>query len=183
MRAEQRALAVVVVGVFAGAGCISVTAISIGQKTSLEQQLMGSFEPLTEEEALATSVRADAGLAPYSEGEKKMLALRARQRQLFNQDDLLELKTAGCLAESRNGDVLVRSCSAPTPTLEARARAIVAEENEDRRRIVDWVWFLHREDPGVSRDQIAALYRRLIADKARAGDWLQDDQGRWQQKP
>ena len=76
-------------------GCFTIKTVNISQKTSLEHQLMGSFEPLTEEEMLLGTVRDEAQLLQATEQSLDQLALQARRRQLFNRDDINTFKETG----------------------------------------------------------------------------------------
>ena len=97
-------------GVGAGGGCITVTTVNIGTKTSLERQLVGELEPLTDDQLLAASVRAQPQLVAGSLADLQAGAVAARRRQLFNRDDINEAKQLGCLGEALGAELVVRPC-------------------------------------------------------------------------
>ncbi len=156
--------------------CLRVTTVNIGQKTSLERQLMGEFEPLSEEELLISSVRS-AGQPSYAQSNLQSRALAARQRQLFNRDDIDELKRGGCLGEAKEALLVPRSC-----TNLALATTLLTQENQDRNTIIDWIVQNDAALTQAHRPQVVELYRRLVAQRARPGDWLQNEGGAWKQK-
>ena len=165
-------------------GCITVTTVNIGSKTSLEKQLMGEFEPLSDQEVLVSSVRAAPVGATADDDTRQAGALAARQRQLFNRDDVRELKAAGCLGEALEAKLVRRDCDkikdAPTAALVQR---LLGEENADRQVIVAWAV---GADPGLAGQDVktvGAMYHRLLAEQAAAGDWLQDNSGAWARRP
>ncbi|MEK7703346.1 MAG: hypothetical protein AAB426_00195 [Myxococcota bacterium] len=166
------------------ASCIRITNVSIGQKTSLERQLVGELEPLTDEELLSASVRASGGLATGSPGEIQTRAIAARQRQLFNRDDILELKSLGCLGEAHGASLVEHSCelesSSDMWTLRAR---LVEQENVDRRLIVDWVLASDPTLTASDRAELTVLYHTMLLAQARPGDWIETVPGQWHKQP
>lgn len=162
--------------------CFQVTTVNIGQKTSLEHQLVGELEPLTEEELLAASVRAAGGAAGGAMSELRQRAIAARRRQLFNRDDIEEHKKMGCLGEALAAQLVSRPCASLGP-VQARLRdRIVQEENQDRNAIIDW---LVAADPVLTptdRPEVVAVYRRLLFERSRPGDWMQEAGDTWVQR-
>ena len=159
-------------------GCITVKAVTIGQKTALERQLMGELEPLTDEELLISSVRAPS--PAISDGAR---ALVARRRQLFNRDDIDELKASGCLGEAPQAILAPHPCDmAGDPARALRRERLLREENADRATIIDWVVTTDATLTPRDRPQVAALYRGLLLQQAREGDWIQQDEGAWTQR-
>jgi uncharacterized protein YdbL (DUF1318 family) len=160
---------------------IKTNQVAIGQKTSLEKQLMGEVEPLTEEEMLVSSVRAPGGVQAGSEDDLQTRAIAARRRQLFNRDDVDELKSRGCLGEARAAALVIRSCSADDAAAALRDR-LLAEENADRQAIIDWALAADPILTATDRPQVVEIYGRLLRERARPGDWLEDDEGNWRQR-
>lgn len=164
-------------------GCISVTTVNIGQKTSLERQLMGEFEPLTEQEILAASVRATTEIGPGSLDDLRHRAIAARRRQLFNRDDIRELKALGCLGEAPQAALVVRPCDAPLDTeAAARAKRLADEESQDRQAIVTWVL---SNDPVLTpgdRPRVVRMLEELLRRQAQPSDWFLDEAGQWVQR-
>ncbi len=168
--------------VAAAAACgIRTNQVTIGQKTSLEKQLMGEVEPLTEEEMLAASVRAPGGVHAGSRDALQTRAVAARRRQLFNRDDLHELKANGCLGEAAGAALVARACRSDEATERLRQR-LLREENADRQAIIDWALDVDPILTAADRPQAVELYGRLVRERARPGDWLQDDDGTWRQR-
>ncbi len=168
----------------ANSACLTTNIINIGQKTSLEKQLMGEEEPLTEEEILASSVRAPGGSVPAgSADDLQSRVLSARRRQLFNRDDVDELKAAGCLGEGLKAKLTRRPCDADSDPETARlTERMVNEENEDRHAIIVWAIGIDQVLTSADRPQIEAIYHRLVVERARAGDWVQAKDGRWSRR-
>jgi len=178
MRAD---IIVLLVAVASAAACgIKTNQVTIGQKTSLEKQLMGEVEPLTEEEMLVSSVRAPGGVQAGSQDDLQTRAIAARRRQLFNRDDVDELKASGCLGEARKAVLVKRTCT-DGESADLRDQLLV-QENADRRAIIDWALAADPILTATDRPQVVDIYGRLLRERARPGDWLQDDGGSWRQR-
>lgn len=151
--------------------------VSVGQKTSLEAQLMGQMEPLSEEELLLSTVRGVSVSAhdPHPKGTA------ARRRQLFNRDDVDELKRKGCLGEALDARLVARECKAEADMLALRDR-LIDEENADRQSIIDWVMATDTTLSPEQRPQIVVLYRQLLISVRRDEDWIQEQDGSWRQR-
>ena len=124
----------------AAPACFSIT-LSVATPTALERQLLGEYESLDKDLVLASSVRGGAGGAKTVEAAR-LRAVRARALQRFNEDDLLELKAAGCVAEGLAGRLVSRPCEAiedDASTIGRRRARVVSEENEARAQILGWV--------------------------------------------
>jgi hypothetical protein len=175
-----------VAAVSAGLGCglVRVTTVNIGQKTSLERQLIGELEPLSEEEILAASVRAANSTGDLAADDLMQRAVAARQRQLFNRDDIDELKAAGCLGEGPRTELLWRECELGSdPEVQSRGARLVNEENADRAAVIDWVLATDPVLTPSDREQVVQIYSRLLLQNTKAGQWTKSEDGAWTQKP
>ena len=143
--------------------------------------MMGEFEPLSEEELLASSVRS-ASDDDRSGGldERQSRAMAARRRQVFNRDEIDDLKSKGCLGEAHDATLVVRACGADAEALRRRSE-LVAQENADRAAILEWVASGDDAFTDAGRAQLVDMYHRLLAVSAKKGDWV-EDQGGWTQK-
>jgi hypothetical protein len=170
--------------IFVATGCrTTIVAIDSGQKTALERQLMGQFEPLTDEQALASSVRAAPDSTDLTADAVQARATFARQRQLFNRDDVEDLKGLGCLGEAVDARLAARPCAATKEeSTRVLAAKMITEENADRAMLLDWVAAGHEAAAPAGRAQLATLYHHLLVNQSRAGDWFEEPAGAWQKK-
>ncbi len=153
-------------------GCVTAVG-AVAKPTALEFQLLGAYEELDRELMHASSLRAPT--APTVSFESlRMEALEARSTQQFNEDDLLELKNAGCLAEGLGARVIPRPCALVDrdPAAGRRVVRVVKEENRSRQVILTWAAFelarkSGRADPTPAEmDEIEHAYERLLRDTA-----------------
>lgn len=177
MRTEHLVL---LLAIASAAACgIKTNQVAIGQKTSLEKQLMGEVEPLTEEEMLVSSVRAPGGVQAGSQDDLQTRAIAARRRQLFNRDDIDELKRNECVGEGKGAALVVRDCASVDADLREK---LLRQENTDRQAIIDWALASDPILTATDRPQVVEIYGRLLQERARPGDWLQADDGTWRQR-
>ncbi len=165
-------------------GCIQA-ALSAGQPTAMERQLLGAYEELDEELVLVSSVRGGDGLGQVSNQSLRYLALRARSLQRFNADDVLELKGAGCLYESLGVELVATQCEllASDPAVGRRRGRVIDEENRARAILIRWAAreVAHRQGRAVPSSQelseVRAAYLRLLEETAVPGHLVETKPG------
>lgn len=154
----------------------TITTVNIPQKTALENQLMGEFSPLTEEELLLASVRSDYTTASMQP------VLEAKRRQLFNRDDIREFKTQGCLGESLDARLTLQECTRTDLDSQSLLKNLVKQENEDRQTIIQW--FISN-DPTLAhsdKPQVITIYRQLLVTHSPMHTPIQVDTNNWTPK-
>jgi hypothetical protein len=171
-------------------GCIQA-ALSAGQPTALERQLLGAYEELDEDLVHASSVR-DQGLpGPGPLEALKQEALQARAVQRFNEGDLEELKAAGCVAETLGAELAARPCEAVQrdPTWDRRRTRIVEEENRARATLMRWAAHevARREGRAAPTPrevaEVRGAYRRLLEEAAQPGHLMEVAPGEFRPAP
>jgi hypothetical protein len=160
-------------------GCLTIKTVNISQKTSLEHQLMGSFEPLTEQEMLLSSVRDEAQMVRAEELSEDQAAVAARRRQLFNRDDIQRFKRQGCLGEALSGALVNRSCDNEAQEAQPIIERVLGEETIDREAIISWVISQHDHLQEAQRGQVKQIYRQFILSHSPRGTPFQDLDGNW----
>ena len=171
------------------AGCggkpVDINVTIVDQKTALENQILGSFEELSNEVLLLASVRSideEGKLKPVTEIPKgKLRALRAMQRQEFNRDDIQEFKQTLCAGEGNDGTLKFFD-NARTKTdakFKEFAEAIIAEENEDRLIILQRIVATNENFTEQDLPKIRKIYASLNRDNAKPGEKIQQENGDW----
>jgi len=177
-----------ILGTGCGGSLLGINVFVVDQKTALERQVLGSYEAIGADLASFASVRGvnpDGTMKP----ERKMTdnqraVLMAMNNRRYNRDDLDTLLAAGVVGETRNGLLERRNAETPVPpNVDPRvADAVIAEENADRRIIVDR---LVETTPGVKpgqRGEVEFIFARLNQDLAPVGSPIQDASGAWSRK-
>lgn len=181
----MRALFILFLGLSAG-GCIRAVG-AVAKPTAIELQLLGAYEELDTDLAHASSLRASGQLSSSFE-KLQAEALEARSIQRFNEDDVLELKDAGCLAEGRDAKLVPRKCPLldEDPAARRRQSRVTREENEARAVILTWAAHeVARRDgrPAPSAadvEEIRRAYQRLLFETAEPGHLIETGDGRFE---
>jgi hypothetical protein len=169
-------------------GCVSAVG-AVAKPTALEFQLLGAYEELDRDLMHASSLRAPA--TPVASFEKlRMEALEARSLQRFNEDDVIELKDAACLAEGLGAKVVARPCALldQDPAAERRLARVVKEENRARRVLMTWAAFELARKSGRAEPTRAELleieraYERLLRDTAAPQHLVEVKQGAFEKR-
>ena len=178
------ALAFAVVAASLGSGCVTI-GTSVATPTALERQLLGVYEELDEDLRHAASVRGDGAGTPSFAGMRAK-AVEGRALQRFNEDDVAELKAAGCLAETLQGRIVDRPCEVAGETgesLQRRLTRVVTDENRARDAIVSWAAHVQAREagqPAPTADGVRNLwwtYARLLKEAAAPGHVLEVEPG------
>mgnify|MGYP003330596287 CR=1 FL=1 len=152
-------------------------------KTDLEKQVLGTYKSVDDELILISTVRGSK-----ERGSQEKRLQYALKNQKFNQDDVEELKDKSIVGERNDGSLVLlpdryRDKKSQQNQKRLRlAKIICAEENRDRMTI--WRDKLERNDnrKGPSLLQIKQTYARLKQQLAKAGQWIQDNEGSWKRK-
>jgi hypothetical protein len=162
-------------------------------RQSLRDQVLGAYDELGDEVFALAGVRSVDPLTgnptpPPPMTESQRLALEARRSMEFNRDDVLRFKRLGYAGESADGFLVVlddgtKTLEQENPWLLDLVREVVAEENEDRRRIanriVETTIELQVEDgPETLQAILAEKYRQ----EAEPGMKVQLPDGTWVSK-
>lgn len=157
------------------AGCVSIST-NAATPTAIERQLLGAYEELDRDLIMAASVRGDVRGAPGSWDSLKALALEGRALMRFNQDDVRELKSAGCLAEGLEGELIARPCAGALGDVSARVARVVDQENRARRALVSFAALAAAREAGrtvvapAELTELRRAYHRLMRQAATPSD-------------
>lgn len=150
------------------------------QRTALENQVMGAYKELDDELVLSGAVRGESPVGELN------AALKARQNQMFNTDEIAELKTAGLLGEGSDGylkriDRRSAGVNVPKFLLETLDQ-LNKQENGDRETI--WRHMIAQNKNLTLKDlsNIGRSYAKIQREKASVGHWYQDESGKWVQR-
>ncbi len=190
------ALACLLAAVGAGCGLSGLVRTEIeikGERQSLEEQVLGSFEHIGEKVYLLAGVRAVDPLSgevkpPPPMTDSESAALAARRRMEFNRDDILRFKRLGYAGEGSDGQLVLFEeemdrLRREEPRRHELVRAIVEEENRDRLTIMQRIVrtsppLRGKEGLRTVRSILAARHRRQAEDGTR----IQMPDGTWRQK-
>jgi len=154
-----------------------------GEKTALENQILGQYARLEEEVWMVVSYRApDSAEVSLSEGRRQVLeAIRDR---MFNRDDVENFKKEEVAGEALTGLLEIRPTDKYNQDNGYRTLVdtVVTQENRDRRvimvRIVELETDLDTKEP----EKVAEVFARLNQEGSPKGTWIEVSQGKWAKK-
>ena len=167
-----------------GGPLVGVTVVD--ERTALENQVLGSYQELTQEVLLVASVR-------YIDPEGKLIAkpplppgkeaaIRAMQRSAFNKDDIDQLKAQGILGENNEGGITIVAPEKVASERQAFVKSLVGEENADREVLMQRVLATNEKLTQQDMPKVRQTFAALNRDRARPGDLVQMESGQWIKK-
>lgn len=177
---------IVLIAVLLVAGC-SVKAPEVkitGEKTALENQVIGTYQEIEQDSWTITSVRSTSPgkVTPMSEEKKKVLA--AVQNRRFNKDDIVEFKKDLVVGENNKGYLEVRNAEKLSNDDEYRKRVeqIVAAENQDRKVIMERTMQVNEKVASAGEEKVASVFAQIYQDESAPGTLIQLEDGAWVKK-
>jgi uncharacterized protein YdbL (DUF1318 family) len=181
-------LAVLALAVGCGGPLVDVNVTVVDQKTSLENQILGSYQELGDDMMLLASVRSvdkEGKLKSMpSLPPGKLKAIRAMQRREFNRDDIQTLKQSGVVGEGNDGLLVFfeNERTQKDPTFKAFAQNQVKEENEDRLATLERVVAVNENLSEGDLPKVRKIAASLNRDNAKSGEKIQLETGAWSTK-
>ena len=188
------------------AACLALGLVSLGgctlaevkvnvasERTSLENQILGSYNSLSEETLLVASVRGVDPLGriqppPKKSGEQQD-AIAAMQVLSFHADDVDAFKRLGWVGEDNQGLLKALGLTrdkAPEDLKDFAARygqkefdSVLAEVNAARETIMRRAIETNASLTPADLPKVRAVFAKLAMDTARPGDRLQNPDGNW----
>jgi len=155
----------------------------VDERTALENQVLGTYEELSQEVLMVASVRYIDPKGKLKEAPEippgKKNVIRALQRASFNKDDLDDLKKAGILGEDNQGGISLISKDKVEDGKIAFVEALVQQENSDRETIMSRVIETNENLTADDLARVRKMFASMHRDKARTGDMVQNSNGDW----
>lgn len=158
----------------------------VGEQTSLEKQVLGTYSALGEDLLVYSSVRGvdpNGRIAPRPETtESQRAAFAAMRNREYNRDDIDRMLASKVAGESNTGTLVRRDGSAAAIGFsDADIDRLIGEENTDRDAVLKRLM----ETSGTTdaqRAEVAWIFARLNQDSAPANTWVQRRDGTWSVK-
>lgn len=163
------------------------------ERTSLENQILGSYNSLSEETLLVASVRGVDPLgriqAPPKKSQEQQDAVAAMQVLSFHADDVDAFKRLGWVGEDNQGRLSALGMErgkAPDELKDFAARygqkefdSVLREVNAAREVVMRRAIETNANLTQADLPKVRAVFAKLAADTARPGDRLQTPDGGW----
>jgi len=156
-----------------------------GEKTALENQVIGTYQEIEQDAWTLASVRSTApGKQQPTVSKEKKKVFEAVQGRKFNKDDIDEFKKEEIVGENNNGLLEIRSQSKldADPELKKRVIKIVETENGYRKIIMDRIVVLNESAAKAGDDSVAKIFAKINRDNSGSGTWIQKENGKWAKK-
>lgn len=155
-----------------------------GEKTALENQVIGTYAEIEQDAWTLASVRStNPGQQPKMPAEKKKV-FEAVQGRKFNKDDIDEFKKAEIVGESNLGLLEIRTQQKldSDPELKNRVVKIVETENNYRKIIMDRIIVLNESAAKAGNENVSRIFAKINQDNSETGTWIQSVDGSWIKK-
>ena len=167
---------------------VGVNVTIIDQRTALENQVLGTYEDIGKDMMLLASVRSIDESGKLKEVDPiprhKKEAIRARQRMEFNKDDIENFKALGSAGENNDGFLSFFEIdkTREEPKFELFVKAIIKEENDDRRTIMKRIVMISENLNENDLTDVQKIFASLNRDNAKKGEKIQLEDGIWDVK-
>lgn len=155
-----------------------------GEKTALENQVIGTYQEIEQDSWTIASVRATTPGKKQTMSEEKKKVLAAVQNRRFNKDDVNEFKRDGVVGENNKGFLEIRDYEKLNNDSEYRKRVekIIEDENRDRQIIMDRAIQINERIAQADEQAVAKIFAKIYQDASEPNTWIQLDDGTWAKK-
>jgi uncharacterized protein YdbL (DUF1318 family) len=194
----KKALWMLTAAVFcAGCTLAQVKVDVVSERTSLENQVLGTYNALDKEMLLVASVRGvDAAgrvQAPPRQSREHQDVLLQMQVLAFHEDDLQAFKRLGWVGENNEGLLTVFPMTKEKVPKELNEfagrytaeefRSVVEKINAAREVVMRRVIELNENFTAADLLKVRSVFGKLHAENARPGERYQTEDGTWKVKP
>lgn len=155
-----------------------------GEKTALENQVLGAFQNIENNTWVTASTRSlGSGQSGVLSADKQKV-LDAVQNRKFNKDDIDEFKRDKVVGENNKGFLEILPTDRYEHNLEYQSivQQIVKEENRDRKIIYDRVLAVNQSAAEAGQNKVYEIFTKLNYDNAEPGTMIQQADGTWVEK-
>ncbi|MBN1155173.1 DUF1318 domain-containing protein [candidate division KSB1 bacterium] len=155
-----------------------------GEKTALENQIIGTYEDIEQDSWNIASVRSTSPNEVKQISEEKKKVLSAVQNRRFNKDDVNELKRDGVIGESSAGKLVIIDADKMNSDTEYKKRVekVIADENRDRNIIIERTMQVNEQVSEADEDRVLKIFAKIFQDESEANTWIQNEDGTWMKK-
>lgn len=155
-----------------------------GEKTALENQVIGTYELIEGDTWMIASTRGATQGTSQKMSVDKREVLEATQNRKFNKDDINEFKRDGVIGENSRGFLKIRETDHYNNDGKYKRTVdeIMAEENRDREIIYARVLQVNEDAAEAGQEKVYEIFAKLNHDTSEPGTWLQLPDGTWVKK-
>ena len=190
-------LLLTVAALFSGCTLARVKVDVVSERTSLENQVLGTYNALDREMLLVASVRgvdAEGHVQnPPRQSREQQDVLLAMQVLSFHEDDLQGFRQLGWVGENKEGFLTVFPITKENVPQELKEFAerykeeeltsVVGKINSAREVVMQRVIALNENFTEADLPAVRGVFAKLNAENARSGEKYQAEDGTWKVKP
>ena len=156
-----------------------------GERTALENQVLGTYEQIESDTWIIASTRAVGSGQAQALSSQKRQVLEAMRNRKFNKDDIDELKRDKVIGENNKGFLTILPTERYQHDYEYRELVdqLVAEENRDRKIIYERVMAVNESAAEAGPEKVYEIFAKLNQDNSEPGTMIQLPDGTWIEKP
>jgi len=196
MKTFKRLLVIFLAFMFTGCTLAKVKIDVVSERTTLENQVLGTYNALDRDMLLVASVRgveSDGQLRkPARQSQERKDAVEAMQTLAFHEDDLAAFKRLGWVGENNEGQLTVFPMDkndVPDDLKVFASRysqeefaAVVSQINQAREVVMQRVTQLNENLTEADMPSIKKVFASLNRDNAKPGEKIQREDGTWTTK-
>ena len=153
-----------------------------GEKTALENQILGEYKKIKEDVWLIASERSSVKLTIPVDNSKVLKAVRDR---LFYKDDITEYKIKGVVGEKRNGLIAIienKNYLGLTNDEKKLVDKILIKDNEARTIILSRILELNPSLNKYNKSEIEIAFFNMMLDESPDKSYYRNRENKWEQK-
>jgi len=155
-----------------------------GEKTTLENQVLGVYQQIESDSWVIASTRSIGGGQTGVISAQRKQVLDAVQNRKFNKDEIDEFKRNKVVGENNKGYLEV----VPTEKYNNDADykrlvdQVVAEENQDREVVYERIIAINQSAAEAKEEERNQIFFKLNWDNSPSGTLMQKSDGSWTEK-
>ncbi len=155
-----------------------------GEKTALENQVLGTYQQIESDTWLIASTRSVTNAPTAAASGARKEVLEAVQNRKFNKDDVDELKRNKTVGENNQGllQLLPEARYETDADYRRSVDMIIEEENRDRLIIYERVISVNQGSADAEKGRVNEIFAKLNFDNSEPGTMIQQPDGTWVEK-
>ncbi len=155
-----------------------------GEKTALENQVLGNYEQVENDIWVTASSRAGKTQRDTLRSARQQNVLDALRARKFNQDEISELKKAHVIGENNQGfvEILGGEQYDNNPQYRNMVNRIVEDENQARRVIYQRLVTVNNRAKYTAETRVKSVFASMRQQESPAGTMIQKADGTWVEK-
>jgi uncharacterized protein YdbL (DUF1318 family) len=155
-----------------------------GEKTSLENQVLGAYQQIESDTWVIASTRSIGSGQTTPMSTRRRQVLEAVQNRKFNKDEIDEFKKDRVVGENNKGFLTILS-SEKYKTDDNYRRIVdqvVKEENLDREVVYERIVAINQSAAEAGQEERNQIFAKLNFDNSPSGTMIQKPDGEWIEK-